>query len=121
MEGYKIFYYKNSSNGKQPAREFILGLQHKVRVKVFKYLEYLRLNNGYLDEPYSRHIKDKIRELRVDFAKERHRIFYFTFIDKKIILLNGFTKKTPKTPESEIEKAQKYYLETINNPNIYEE
>ncbi|HBU07393.1 MAG TPA: type II toxin-antitoxin system RelE/ParE family toxin [Candidatus Magasanikbacteria bacterium] len=121
MEEYKVFYYKNSSNGKQPAREFIFSLDKKVRAKVFKYLEYLRLNNGYLDEPYSRHIKNKIRELRVDFAKEHHRIFYFTFINKKIILLNGFTKRTTKTPENEIEKAIQYYFDIINNTNLYEE
>lgn len=121
MEEYRIFYYKNRVNGKKPARDFIYSLEGKIRAKIFKYLEYLRLNNGYLDEPYSRHIKDKVRELRVDFARERHRIFYFTFIGKKIILLNGFTKKTPKTPIEEIEKALQCYCDAINNPDLYAE
>jgi phage-related protein len=45
---------------------------------------------------------------------------YFAFYDndKLIILLNGFTKKTQKTPKNEIKKAlglmNKYYL-TKNN------
>ena len=68
----------------------------------------MRVNKGYLDEPYSKHIKGKIRELRVDFSKNKHRIFYFTFIKKNIILLHAFSKKTPKTPISEIKKAVVY-------------
>jgi len=121
MEEYRIFYYKNSQTGKQPARKFIYSLTRKTRAKIFKYLEYLKMSDGYLDEPYSRHIKGKIRELRVDFVNQRHRIFYFTFVDKKIILLNGFTKKTAKTPRQEIIKVMNYYLDVKNNHKLYED
>ncbi len=85
-----------------------------------KYIEYLKLHEGVLDEPYSKQIKGKIRELRVDFSKNRHRIFYFTFINKNIILLHAFLKKTPKTPLGEIKKAEQNYNDVINNPKIYE-
>ena len=85
-----------------------------------KYIEYLKLHEGFLDEPYSKQIKGKIRELRVDFSKNRHRIFYFTFINKNIILLHAFLKKTPKTPLGEIKKAEQNYNDVINNPKIYE-
>jgi phage-related protein len=80
----------------------------------------LRVNRGYLDEPYSRHIKGKIRELRVDFSKNRHRIFYFISVKKAIILLHAFLKKTTKTPISEIKKAEENYQNILNNPKIYE-
>jgi len=33
---------------------------------------------------------------------------YFFYIGQKIILTNGFIKKTQKTPKSEIELAKKY-------------
>lgn len=75
---------------------------------------------GCLDEPYSRHIRGKIRELRVDFAKNRHRIFYFTFVDKNIILLHAFLKKTAKSPEGEIKKAEDNYKQILINQNVYE-
>ena len=42
------------------------------------------------------------------------RILYFFRVCKKIILTNGFVKKTQKTPKKEIELAKKYrkiYLE----------
>lgn len=106
---YTLHYYIDSTTNKKPSREFISSLDNKVKAKVRTYFEYLQQHNGYLDEPYSRHIIDKIRELRVDFATIRHRIFYFTFIDKKIIILHGFIKKVQKTPDREISLALKRY------------
>ena len=87
---------------------------------VLKYIEFLRKHKGCLDEPYSKHIKGKIRELRVDFARKRHRVFYFIFIKKTIILLHVFLKKTKKTPLSEIKKAEENYRDVLSNKEIYE-
>lgn len=42
------------------------------------------------------------------FEKHFARIFYFFFDGKKIILTNGFIKKTQKTPPIELEKALSY-------------
>ena len=120
LSEYKVKFYKNSQNGKESVLLYIENLDIKNKTKVLKYIEFLRQNNGYLDQPYSRHIKGKIRELRVDFAKNRHRIFYFAFINKTIILLHSFLKKTKKTPEKEIKKALDSYRDVINNPRLYE-
>ena len=38
----------------------------------------------------------------------RVRIFYFTYVNNKFILLHGFIKKTMTTPKNEINKALKY-------------
>lgn len=112
---YTVHFYKNTTNGKMPVKEYICKLPEKQRVKVLKYIEFLRINKGYLDEPYSKHVINKIRELRVDFGRNRHRIFYFTFIEKKIILLYAFLKKTQKAPMQEIKKAQNNYRDFINS------
>lgn len=117
---YQLRFYKNSQTGQEPIPEFLASINEKSRSKIGKYIEYLRLCEGYLDEPYSRHITGKIRELRVDFSYNHYRIFYFTFIGKTIILLHGFTKKTDKTPDREIKKALGNYYDTINNPQLYE-
>jgi len=79
----------------------------------------LREKEGRLDEPYSKHIRGKIRELRVDFARNRHRVFYFIFIEKTIILLHAFIKRTDKTPEAEIKIAKNNYYEVLKNKEIY--
>ena len=117
---YGVKFYKDIETGRSPALEYIEGLRDKEGSKIFKYIEFLRINKGYLEEPYSKHIKGKIRELRVDFGCNRHRVFYFTFIKKTIILLHAFLKKTNKTPTSEIERAEENYQNVLNNPKIYE-
>ena len=119
MDNYKVKYYINN-RGRIPVKEYIDQLSIKEQAKVLKYVGFLKENKGKLDEPYSRHIEGKIRELRVDFHRNRHRILYFTFIGRKIILLHAFLKKTPKTPQKEIIQARKNYLDVINNPKIYE-
>ena len=35
------------------------------------------------------------------------RVLYFFVVDKKIVLTNGFVKKTQKTPRKEIERAKR--------------
>jgi len=120
-EVYKIKFYKNGRTGRSPVYDYIMKLDFKQRSKIHKYVEFLRCNQGYIDEPYGRHIQGKIRELRVDFANNRHRILYFSFVNRNIILLNAFLKKTAKTPAKEIEIAMRRYYDVINNPKIYEE
>ncbi|MDP2966941.1 MAG: type II toxin-antitoxin system RelE/ParE family toxin, partial [bacterium] len=83
--GYKVKFYKNIKTGQVPVLDYVENLNEKERAKVLRYIEFLRANKGYLDEPYSKHIKGKIRELRADFSKNKHRIFYFSFIKKTII------------------------------------
>jgi len=117
---YRVKFYKNIETDISPVLEYIDNLQIKDRAKILKYIEFLCKNKGCLDEPYSRHIKNKIRELRVDFFKNKHRIFYFVFIKKTIILLHAFLKKTSKTPHSDIKKAEQNYKMVLANKKIYE-
>ena len=100
--------------------KYLENLNDKERAKVLKYIEFLREHKGYLDEPYSKHIGGKIRELRVDFFKNKHRIFYFVFVGKNIILLRAFLKRTNKTPVSEIKKAKENYNNVLKNKKFYE-
>lgn len=109
IEEYRIKFYRDSRTGREPVLEYIEKLDSKNKAKVLKYIEFLREHQGYLDEPYSKHIVGKIRELRVDFSGDRHRVFYFAFMHKVIILLHAFRKKTDKTPQSEIKKANANY------------
>jgi len=117
---YQVKFYQNSQSSKSAVFDYVENLDLKAKAKVLKYIEFLRQHQGYLDESYSRHIKGKIRELRVDFGRQRHRIFYVMFIKKTIILLYAFLKKTDKTPIAEIKKAENNYFDAINNQKLYE-
>ncbi len=118
--GYKVKFYKDIKTGRSPVLEYIKKLKPKEESKILKYIEFLRLQRGYLDEPYSKHIKGKIRELRVDFSQNRHRVFYFIFIKRTIVLLHAFSKKTAKAPKAEIKRAEENYFNVLSNKEIYE-
>lgn len=120
IEEYRVKFYRNSRTGREPVLEYLEKLDIKNRAKVLKYIEFLREHQGYLDEPYSKHSVGKIRELRVDFSNNRHRIFYVAFMRKVIILLHAFRKKTDKTPDGEIKKADANYQDAIGHPKLYE-
>ena len=58
---------------------------------------------------YFQHITDSkgIYEVRVEVGSDIYRVFSFFDEDKVIILINGFQKKTQKTPKNEIALAEK--------------
>ena len=117
--GYKVKFYQDDK-GDIPMISYLEKINKKEKAKILKYIEFLKDNEGYLDEPYSKHINGKIRELRVDVSKNKHRIFYFTFIKKTIILLHAFLKITAKTPNKEINKAEDNLKSVIKYPKLYE-
>lgn len=79
-----------------------------------RYIELLEKEGPDLLRPYADSVKEKIRELRVKISSGNIRIFYFFFIEKNIILLHVFKKKTQKLPEAEIEHAKKNMIDFIS-------
>ena len=71
-------------------------------------IELLAKNGSELREPYSKHLGDGIFELRAKVSSDITRVLYFFVIGKKIVLTNGFIKKTQKTPKtkSSLQKIQ---------------
>ncbi len=106
------------SNGTEPVRDFLDGLDIKLRAKMYREIDLLVMNGPELREPHSKHIEDGIFELRAKQGSDISRVLYFFFVGKKAILTNGFIKKTMKTPRAEIELAKKYrqdYMDRILN------
>lgn len=104
------FYMRE--NGQVPVRDFLFSLSPKLRAKAFRDIELLKKHGSELREPYVKPIKGKnnkgLYELRIKFAGDEARIFYFTYFDNKYVLLHGFIKKTMVTPQREIDKALRY-------------
>ena len=110
------FYRKE--NGRIPVEEFLDELPMKHREKAIRSLMLLEEFGKLLGEPYIKYMGDDIFELRIKFAKDISRIFYFFWSEKKIILTNGFVKKSKKTLKSELNKAKKYkedYMRRMKN------
>jgi len=111
---FTIKYYTDE-RGRKPVEEFIDGTNSdKVKAKIFSGLKLLQ-EVGFLEFPYSRKIESvkKLRELRVQFSSNIYRIFYFMQVGREIILLHGFQKKTQKTPQREIDIAEKRMKEHL--------
>lgn len=92
----------------EPAKIFIEKLEHKMVAKLLRVIELLENNGPDVRQPYSRYLREEIFEIRVKQGNNIVRILYFFDIGGKIILTNGFVKKTEKTPKRELEKAKKY-------------
>jgi Phage-related protein len=77
--------------------------------KTLRTIELLEKYGFSIPTKYSKQIRGKIWELRIQFSNDIQRIFYFAPKDKEnqFILLHGFTKHMQRTPESEINIAQK--------------
>lgn len=105
-------------DGEKPVREFLLSLNPKMRAKMLREIELLENNGPKLREPDSKPLGEGIFELRAKFSNEITRVLYFFFAGKNIILTNGFAKKTPKTPPSEIETAKKYRAEYLRRKEL---
>ena len=107
MQEYEIEFY-DKADGSEPVKEFILSLDKKMQAKVLRTVALLREEGPCLREPYSKELDDGIFEIRTKFGSDITRVLYFFVVGKKVILTNGFIKKTQKTPASEITLAKQY-------------
>lgn len=113
MQEFEIVFY-DKPDGSEPVKEFLLSVDLKMRAKIFRTIDLLAENGTALRMPYSEHLEDGIFEIRVKSGSDISRVLYFFVIGRKIVLTNGFVKKTQKTPKIEIELAKKYRNEFLN-------
>ena len=104
---FQIEFYE-TEQGIQPAKDFLLSLDTKMRAKMVNTISILQDNGYELREPYSKSLSEGTFELRARVGSDITRVLYFFYVDSRIVLTNGFIKKTNKTPIKEIEKAKKY-------------
>ncbi len=85
---------------------FLLKQNKKVQDKIFKVIEIIETYER-VPSKYLKSIKgtDGLYEARIQLASNIWRVFCFFDQGKLVILLNGFSKKTQKTPPREVTKA----------------
>jgi phage-related protein len=90
-----------------PAYDFINSLPQKMRAKVYRGIDLLKLFGYRLGEPHAKTLKNTggLKELRVKLATDICRVFYFHHRDRLYIATSGYIKKTDKTDEQEIQRA----------------
>ncbi|MHB1179536.1 MAG: type II toxin-antitoxin system RelE/ParE family toxin [Daejeonella sp.] len=98
----EIFYYQNYY------LEFFEKLKPEVKRK-FNWTLQLIATIDKVPEKYFKHMTGSsgIFEIRVEAGSDIYRVFSFFDKGQLIILLNGFQKKSQKTPKNELELAEK--------------
>ena len=105
----EILFYKNYF------KEFYVAQNEKVRRKIAQTLVWLQTLDR-LPVTILKSIEGKkgLYEIRIEFGGDIFRVFCCFDKGVLVILLNGFQKKTQKTPQSEIDKAEKLMKEYYN-------
>jgi phage-related protein len=121
MDSFTVEMYEKA-NGERPVEEFLNSLDSKMQSKLIGLMGVLEEKGNDLREPFSKYLEEGIFELRCKQGNNITRVLYFFYVGRKIILTNGYVKKTQKTPKKIIELSKSYrkdYLERkANNENL---
>ncbi len=106
-------YYYTTESGRSAVKGFIDSLEPGAQRKFYFVRGLLESFGRRLPEPHAKYLGDEIFELRFKGREGAVRVLYFFFDHGKVILTNGFIKKTNKTPVREkelaIERRKIYY------------
>jgi phage-related protein len=107
-----IFYYKDYY------LNFFDTLKPEVQRK-FNWTLQLIATLDRVPEKYFKHMAGStgIFEIRVEVGSDIYRVFSFFDKGQIVILLNGFQKKTQKTPKNEIDLAEKLKKQYFDEKN----
>lgn len=97
--------YKDA-HGHVPVDEWLKTLEPKAQARVLRVIDLLKSFGTQLREPYCKHLRGKIWELRISFGRLEYRVLYFSSGRQTFVLLHAFTKKTRKTEPREIVIAE---------------
>lgn len=109
-----LFFYKDYF------RNFYDGQTWKVQKKILWTLEIVETLDR-IPEIYFKHLEDTdgLYEVRVQVGSNIYRIFCFFDKNDLVVVGQGFQKKTQKTPQAELDRAEKikkqYYEEKKSN------
>ena len=74
--------------------------------RFLRYAERMELLGPDLGMPHTRAMGDGLFELRLKAAEGIARVFYCTVVDRRIVFLHQFVKKSNKTPPRELKIAR---------------
>ncbi len=102
---YFVDFYKELDAGVKSKFQYVFELIRQVEMVPKKFLAPM---TGY----------EGLFEIRIEYQSNIYRVFCCFDKGKLIILLNGFQKKTQKTPKKEIEKAMRLKEEYFNQKTM---
>ena len=85
----------------------MLALPAAFVARFLRYAERMEIYGPDLGMPHTRAMGDGLFELRLKAAEGIARVFYCTVVDRRIVVLHQFVKKSDKTPRKELEVARR--------------
>ena len=102
-----IEFYRTET-GRIPTEEFLDTLSDKVVQKIISVIELVEAEPIVPAKFFRKLVDTELYECRVRWESNIFRLFCFFDRNDKIVITNGFVKKTQKTPQREIERAKRY-------------
>jgi phage-related protein len=98
--------YVELPNGRVPAREFVDSLDDKAAARIDAFIERLRIFGNRMQGKFVKKLTGDIFELRVKQFDRIFRVLFFYQPGMLIVITSGFQKKTERTPQAEITRAE---------------
>ncbi|KVQ69011.1 hypothetical protein WT23_06530 [Burkholderia territorii] len=92
------------------ARRFVHAGSHRMR-------SLSRQNGANLGEPHTWSMGNGLYEMRLKGAEGIARVFYCAIVERRIVMLHCFVKKTQKTPRKELQIARQR-LKEVQDGNV---
>jgi phage-related protein len=98
---WKVSFFSRRLEGE------ILALPAGFVARFLRYAERMEVYGPDLGMPHTRAMGQGLFELRLKAAEGIARILYCTIVDRQIVMLHQFVKKTEKTPAKELDIARR--------------
>jgi phage-related protein len=105
---YVITYYS------EQVEKEVLNLPRTLAMRYVHITKLMLEYGGNIGMPHTKSLGDGLFELRLKGQEGIARVFYCTLVDKEIVMLHSFIKKTDKIPGKELAMANKRKLEVQN-------
>lgn len=119
--GYSIYAMAWGTVELEPeVEEWLLSLNDADFGRAAFYIDLLTERGPLLDEPYTRQLRGKLRELRFYMGRDRQRISYYLATGRRAILLTVFRKQRARE-RAEIERAERAMERCLQEGHTAEE
>jgi phage-related protein len=105
---WEILYYSAS------LQQEILALPAGIQARYLRLMERMLVMGPDLGMPHTKALGGGLFEIRAKSAEGIGRVFYCTLIDRRIVMLHCFVKKSEATPMKELRIAQQRMKEIKN-------
>jgi phage-related protein len=98
---WKIEYYS------ERVEQQVLAMPDGLLARYLRLLDLMEEFGPDLGMPHTRAMGEGLLELRVKGKEGIAKVFYYTVVEQRIVVLHSFIKKSQKTPRRELETARR--------------